>query len=310
MAAGSRPQPANGLEKIAAKVTDLQRQIDSLRTAAGIRNSSISGGSGLTVREPSGQTIQLKVSDDGTSRLLFTPPTATQVEDWAAFVAFDPDGSYGGGELVLQSPGAPVGRFDNVPLQQGFINLTSGDAVIGVGSVGLSVTNFGLQVLDAGFGNPARIVMGSTGSISHVEEDATSWRLLVGNAGLVFPQSIAEVRVRSFLDSAYVPIRASAFTVTSTREAKQDIRDLGWSATEVVANARAHQYRYQDAHADPDRLHFGPMAEDLPAELVDNTDPDLPALDLATLVGVLWGAVGELTARVKELECAAGRDGR
>lgn len=312
MAGPYRPIPV-GNDAFFAKLEELQRKLNAARNAANIQNSAITGGSGLTIQDPSGQAIRLLVGTDSVSKMLFTPPTVDQVQDWAANIAFDPDGSYGGGELTFSSPCAPISRFDNQPAQIGFLNLTSGDGVSGVGSVGLTTDNVQLQVLGSGFGNPGRIAIGALGTSASIQEDAASWRMIGGDASLVFPQTTSEVRVRDFGNTVYTVIRASAFTVTSTREAKQDIEDFGWSPAAVVAAAKAQRYRYLPEHADPARLHFGPMAEDLPAELVDNTDPDVPALDLGTLVGVLWGAVGELveqnralTERVEKLERLSG----
>lgn len=313
MAGPYRHQPT-GTDAVAARFRSQQRQTDAIRTAANIRNSKITGGSGLTVEADSGpfagQAVQLVVgSEDGLSKMLFYPPTANQVQDWAANIEFSADGSYGGGELTLSSVAAPVSRFDNQPAQTGFINLTSGDGVTGLGSVGLQADTVALQLVGAGFGNPARIILGIIGSSAGIEEDATSWRMQAGDACLVFPQTTAEVRVRDFGNTVYTVIRASAFTVTSSREAKQDIQDFGWSPSDVVAAAKAQRYRYKPEHADPDRLHFGPMAEDLPDEMVDHGDPDVPGVNTADLIGVLWGAVGELveqnkalTARVEALE--------
>lgn len=309
MGGAFRAIPA-GIDAVWAKLRSIEKRVDSIATAANIRNSKITGGSGLTVEDPTnGQSITLQVVPGGTSNLLFYPPTAAQVSDWAATITFDPDGAYGGGELVLNSPGSPVSGFTNQPAQSGFINLTSGDGVNSLGSVGLQADAVQIQLLGAGFGNPARIALGVIGTGSNIQEDATSWRLFAGIASLVFPSSVAELRCRDAGNAAYVPIRASAFTVTSTREAKHDVQDLGWSAAEVVAGAKAQRWRYRPEHADPDRVHFGPMAEDLPDELVDHGDPDVPGVNTADLIGVLWAAVGEqqatiaaLTARVAALE--------
>lgn len=317
MAGPYRAIPA-GNDWLAGQLKAIKANLSSQQTAAGIRNSKITGGSGLTVEAPNGQAIQLLVASDGTSEMLFTPPTADQVSDWAAFIGFDPDGSYGGGELVLKSPQAPVFRITDQPAQTGFINLVSGDGTVNPASVGLAVTNMALQVLDSLPGLPPAIYMGLIGNANRIEDDASSWRLFGGFGSLVFPYGTAEARIRDGSNAAYIPIRASAFTVTSTREAKQDITDLDWPAVDVVLRAPAQRWRYRPEHADPERIHFGPMAEDLPAELVDHGDLDVPGVNQADLLGVAWAAIGELaeqnralTARVDALEAQLnGRSGR
>jgi len=50
-------------------------------------------------------------------------------------------------------------------------------------------------------------------------------------------------------------------------------------------------------------VHVGPMAESLPAEVTRPATETEPAMvDLASLIGLLWGAVQELTTKVTELE--------
>lgn len=293
-----------GAASLNARFRKQQKAADATRTAANIRNSKITGGSGLTIQDSDGQAIQLFVTPDNISAIDFTPPTSLQVLDWAAAINFVANADYGGGDLTLTSVASPI-PTNTQPAQTAEVSLTSGDGGSNPAGVNIQAGQIGgvqLNVLAAFSGNPASIRMGQPGTFSGVQEDGTSWRLLGPSSSLVLPNGTAEVRVRDANNANYVPIRASAFTVTSSREAKQDISDLGWSAADAVARAKAQRWRYRPEHADPSRVHFGPMAEDLPAELVDNTDPETPAVNVADLVGVLWGAVGELTARVRDLE--------
>lgn len=305
MAGPYRAIPA-GNDKLAGILKGIKANLSSQQTAAGIRNSKITGGSGLTIEAPSGpdagQAIQLLITPDEISSINFAPPTSLQVLDWAASINFFPSSDYGGGDLFLSSVASPVSA-NTQPAQVAGILLNSGDGGSNPAGINIEVgSQVQLNVLGGFSGNPASIRMGQPGTFSGIQEDGSSWRLIGPSSSLVLPNGTAEVRVRDANNAAYVVIRASAFTVTSTREAKQDIQDLGWSAADVVARAKAMRYRYREGHADPSRIHVGPMAEDLPAELVDNTDPETPALDLGTLVGVLWAAVGELTERVRILE--------
>lgn len=308
MGQGYRHVP-QGIPRFVAETKGLRKQVDSLRTAASLNNSAVTSGSGITVQAPNGQAIQLLVTPDNISSILFTPPSVSQVDDWAAQVNFKPDGSYGGGSIQIASPLTP--HFGNpTPKALAAISLNSGDGASQNAAINFSIqspTGITMAIVDAIPGVfQSRIQLGS-GWIEDDSFSGASWRLFAGLASLVFPYTVAEARIRDNANSAYVPIRASAFTVTSTIEAKQDVRSLGWDPVQVVRDAQAKQWRYKPEHADPDRVHFGPMVEDLPEELVDRTDPDEPSLSISDLLGVAWAAIGSLAARVEELERAAAQ---
>jgi len=118
-----------------------------------------------------------------------------------------------------------------------------------------------------------------------------------------------------------IPIEASQFRIGSDSRGKRDVSDFGWSALDTVVENPAkkwkrhsegvHKVPQEDplfpqtkprttAHNDP--WHFGPMADDLPSELV-HIDPDsgMRKLDLGSMIGVLWKAVQELTEKVERL---------
>lgn len=307
MAGGYRAQPRNGFEDIRARQVATARAVAAARTAGSLRSSSITGGNGLTVKSPNGQAIQLKVVDDDNSQILFSPPDAQQVGDWAAQIGFNPVG-YAGGGLFLNSPSSPTGGVTGFqPNQQVSMSLESGDGLTEPATLFINVGggvggSMALNVFggSASFGLAPRVEIGSSFRFEDDSFAGASARLFMGVASLVAPYSVAELRVRDNTNSAYVPIRASAFTVTSSRDAKDRVTDFGWSPLDVVRRAKAKRWHYLPEHGDPDRVHFGPMAEDLPDDLVDNTD-ETPAIDLAAMVGVLWGAVQELAAEVAQL---------
>lgn len=91
--------------------------------------------------------------------------------------------------------------------------------------------------------------------------------------------------------------RASAFnTSISSMQAKEAFSDYDHLA--VVKSVRSRKWRYKDGVvADTARFRHGPVAEDLPNELlVDVPDPFdgtklAKSTDLAVMVGVLWGAL-------------------
>lgn len=89
----------------------------------------------------------------------------------------------------------------------------------------------------------------------------------------------------------------------SARAQKTNIIDIEFDPIDAVRNAPALQWEYradQDLEA-PAPTHFGPMADDLPAQLQErNEDGDL-TIDLANNMGVLWAAVGRLADRIDEL---------
>jgi hypothetical protein len=302
MAGGYRAQPRNGFEDLRARQASTSRALAAVRTAASVRQSSISGGKGLLVGDAAvGPTVRL-VTDDSQARILFNPPASSQQQDWAASILFNTAFGTGGGSLSINSPAAPVSRFDNQPAQIAALSLASGDGVNDQATAFLDVGDTRAQVSIrgglAGIIGPS-INLGG-GTIQDDSNSGASYRFFMGLASIVAPYTVAELRVRDAVNSAYVPIRASAFTVTSSRDAKDQVADFGWSPLDVVRRAKAQRWHYRPEHGDPDRVHFGPMAEDLPEDLVDNTS-ETPAIDLAAMVGVLWGAVQELAAEVAQL---------
>ena len=100
------------------------------------------------------------------------------------------------------------------------------------------------------------------------------------------------------LGTTYRAILASAFTVSSARAVKQDITDF--DPMTALRQAKAHRFRYKN-NLD-DGWHFGPMADDLPEELVRVASDGEVGVDLNALTGVLWEAVRRLADRVEKLE--------
>lgn len=119
--------------------------------------------------------------------------------------------------------------------------------------------------------------------------------------GVGSPAGVSEWRAQDGNAATFIPIRASAFTVSSSRAVKQDITDLPFDALAAVRAALPQSWRYRDDHSTDSNQHVSPMADDLPSEIVQADDDDL-AVDLRDLVGVLWAAVGQLAAQVEKLE--------
>jgi hypothetical protein len=106
-----------------------------------------------------------------------------------------------------------------------------------------------------------------------------------------------EWRAQATSSGGYVPVRASSFPTSSSKDAKQNVGDIPFDALAAVMAAPARQWQYKPGHAqDNTTKHISPMAEDLPAAVV-STDGIDKAVDLRDLVGVLWQAVTQLAAR-------------
>lgn len=97
--------------------------------------------------------------------------------------------------------------------------------------------------------------------------------------------------------TGYVACVASAFEVGSSQALKTDIGALDFDPVSVVETAPAKRWRYRPEFAGDGREHVGPLAEDLP-DLLRNGE----TVNLADMVGVLWAAVQQLSARVRDLE--------
>lgn len=112
--------------------------------------------------------------------------------------------------------------------------------------------------------------------------------------------------------TAFQPINASAFNVSSDPASKTDIGEAP-DAVAIIKAAPAKRWRYKTDPVATRRI--GPMADDLPGWLVGKRPkrhkvaPGEKYIDLARQNGVLWAAVGQqaqqiddLTARVARLE--------
>lgn len=126
------------------------------------------------------------------------------------------------------------------------------------------------------------------------------------NSGVAVADGGTEARIvqDGSTGPTYMPIRASSFPTGSSREIKTDVVEIPFDSVAAIKAAAAQQWRYLPEYAHEDLTHIGPMAEDLPAALVTETD-GIKGVDLLSLVGTLWDAVGKLAARVEALEAAA-----
>lgn len=104
----------------------------------------------------------------------------------------------------------------------------------------------------------------------------------------------------------FMPFKCSALTQTSSEEAKTDIAPVREVLTplDVLERAPARAWRYAaevERLGEDAPLRFGPLAEDLPDELVWMT-PDgagglEKSIELGSMVGAMWGMLRQLQAR-------------
>lgn len=111
------------------------------------------------------------------------------------------------------------------------------------------------------------------------------------------------------LDSLYAtngtggngPIGASAFNTTSSRSLKRNITAIPETLLDAFENVPNYSWEYENT---PGVRHFGPMAEDLPEDLVSRTE-DVPGglmVNIGDLVGVTKGVVQRQRVKIQGLE--------
>lgn len=284
------PQPASianhlppGNDVLQKQITDLQTQIKQNAASRSLQNSSIGPG-GVTVN-PGGTGLTIETGDSP----YFPGDQVGQIRFHSRF---------GNDEATIISPednsGAPM-----------FIGLFSGkDAAGGQGDIIIEDT---LVVLDCSDGTneaQAWITVGAgspdgVASFHAIDTEIYHNRVSINGRGWTMDAGSGELRAQTDTLGTHIPIRATAFNVASSVMFKTDIAKTSWNALSVVKGAPAFQWRYRAEHSTDTSLHVGPMAEDLPAELVRDN-----AVDLRDLIGILWGAVQELTARVEALEAS------
>ncbi len=125
------------------------------------------------------------------------------------------------------------------------------------------------------------------------------------NAGIKFDAGAVLCTINE--GTVFGPCKASAFTVSSTQDSKTDIVDAQtvFTPLDVIAAAPAKAYKYLaevEQFGDAAPMRFGPLAEQLPPELVHMTPTaDGSGLEksvsLGDQYGTLWAAVNQLLRR-------------
>ena len=150
-------------------------------------------------------------------------------------------------------------------------------------------------------------------------DDATLWigqddgsgnvyGLIVALGGTVVRVgTLGDFRVKTPDAATYMPILASAFTVSSDSAVKTTPTRAP-DALAIIEAAPAKCWRYLTDADDVKRI--GPMANDLPdwmQQVIEEADGSSHlGSDMARLVGVLWQANAQLLARIEKLEKKKG----
>jgi hypothetical protein len=274
-----QPDGPNWLQR---RLRDIERTLELNASAKSLESSSIGSG-GLNVTD-SGAIV---INPDGTGLTLST------VDD----PFYGP--SVQNGLIEFRSgSGFPSGRI------RGFDDGASPITVLVESALGYSgqqaelAMNAGSAVLTVDGATDSCQIIADTdpASITVFDTKFTGSRASINGRGWTNDGGSGELRALTDA-AAYVPLRASAFNVSSSVLFKRDVEPAGFDPVEVIKAAPAYSWRYRKEHAEDSAVHIGPMAEDLPAELVNDD-----GIDLRDLVGVLWEANRALIARVEALE--------
>ena len=122
-----------------------------------------------------------------------------------------------------------------------------------------------------------------------------------GNRGLVVsPNGTGKFHVANPEMTAYYPIWASSFDVSSAREFKKDIKDYLGDATSLIERTPVRNYYLNEDVEGVDIKRLGLIVQESPLEIV-NTDGG-QTIDLYQMTSLLWKSNQELSARLKILE--------
>lgn len=145
---------------------------------------------------------------------------------------------------------------------------------------------------------PKQIHIRTTGTLTH-EEVRLETRLTM----LRVSNTTAATYLRNGDDSGYTPIYASAFNISSRRDAKKNIQPLdfalsGKTALEEVLSTPVYRYHYNN-DSDDELLRTGLIYDEAPCEAVDISGE---GVDIYGMTSLLWKAVQELSEELDILK--------
>lgn len=110
--------------------------------------------------------------------------------------------------------------------------------------------------------------------------------------------TVDQLQIRDSADAAYIPIVASAFTVSSRRETKKNIVPYEGDALKLIESAKPSNYHLK-SELDTDKLHLGLILDEAPDEIIDPSETGIDSYAMETLS---WKAIQQLSAKVTQLE--------
>lgn len=297
--------PVNNLpDSTESKLIDILRRLKDLESAPLLNAAATKGN--ITVNPPG----QIQFNPTGTGVVISaasSPFSGPQAEISfpsqfpgivAPFIAMQDSATL----PILQLQSSIInGQYSGIGLFSNEAQLSTTDSVAGGHGLTQVIVNVGSVQMT--FGSAPAMTFFTDGTNGYVDWGTGMGRIISNN--------VPEFRcVQNAGLASYIPIRASAFTVSSLRATKERIHDLPWSALDVIDAAPVHRWRYKEEHAGDRNYHISPMADDLPEELVirGNDDEYDVAVDQRDLVGVLWAAVQELRAEVADLKARLGKE--
>lgn len=203
-----------------------------------------------------------------------------------------------------------------------------GEVLVLENQVGLTAPNisFRLNGRQAGAGGIRWVAFFQTDSSGQpIAGTRIEYKVVSGAGGFVgiagdsgWKSEAATFVVCSASMTAFRPVNASAFNVSSSEATKEQVEDARAliNPLDVIRQARARKYVYTadtvhtppptEENPDPQPVpvtdppvRVGPLAEELPAALVSmGPTPDgtgeTPIVNLADLIGTIWGALGQI----------------
>ena len=122
-----------------------------------------------------------------------------------------------------------------------------------------------------------------------------------GNRGLVIsPNGTGKLYVTNPEMTAYYPVWASSFDVSSSVEFKKAIEDYTGNATSLIETTPVRKYHLNEDIEGVDVKRLGLIVQESPLDIV-NTDGG-QTIDLYQMTSLLWKSNQELSARLKLLE--------
>ncbi len=105
---------------------------------------------------------------------------------------------------------------------------------------------------------------------------------------------------RNSADTQYIQLRASAFTVSSKREYKENIKEYDANALDIVANTKVYTYNFKENEDKVKRV--GLIVDEAPSDIT----LDGESIDTYAMISVLWKAVQELADKVENISKSRG----